>query len=95
MSLSLARGEGGEPTDPELPESDSPTHPSVNSPPSYSSLTEPRVPGAFAMASSFDEQLRIAMELSCREQEELDRSEKQRDEKKRPGRGREYQGSVL
>uniref|UniRef100_A0A8C2JMG4 Ankyrin repeat domain 13 family, member D n=1 Tax=Cyprinus carpio TaxID=7962 RepID=A0A8C2JMG4_CYPCA len=37
------------------------------------SLTEPRAPGAFAVAASFDEQLRIAMELSCREQEELDR----------------------
>uniref|UniRef100_A0A8C1VVY8 Ankyrin repeat domain 13 family, member D n=1 Tax=Cyprinus carpio TaxID=7962 RepID=A0A8C1VVY8_CYPCA len=29
----------------------------------------------FAVATSFDEQLRIAMELSCREQEELDRYE--------------------
>uniref|UniRef100_A0A8C1RTI4 Ankyrin repeat domain 13 family, member D n=1 Tax=Cyprinus carpio TaxID=7962 RepID=A0A8C1RTI4_CYPCA len=35
--------------------------------------SDPRAPGAFAVAASFDEQLRIAMELSCREQEELDR----------------------
>uniref|UniRef100_A0A8C1RT61 Ankyrin repeat domain 13 family, member D n=1 Tax=Cyprinus carpio TaxID=7962 RepID=A0A8C1RT61_CYPCA len=51
----------------------SPSDPALISPPSYSSLTEPRAPGAFAVAASFDEQLRIAMELSCREQEELDR----------------------
>ncbi|XP_041929563.1 ankyrin repeat domain-containing protein 13D isoform X2 [Alosa sapidissima] len=80
LSLSLGGEEGGEATDPALPESGSPTHPSLNSPPSYSSLTEPRVPGAFAMGSSFDEQLRIAMELSCREQEELDRKRREEEE---------------
>uniref|UniRef100_A0A671NAR7 Ankyrin repeat domain-containing protein 13D-like n=1 Tax=Sinocyclocheilus anshuiensis TaxID=1608454 RepID=A0A671NAR7_9TELE len=41
-----------------------PSDPALNSPPCYSSLTEPRVPGAFAVATSFDEQLRMAMELS-------------------------------
>lgn len=72
LSLSLAGGESGE-SDPGLPLS--PSDPALNSPPCYSSLAEPRVPGAFAVATSFDEQLRIAMELSCREQEELDRYE--------------------
>uniref|UniRef100_A0A8C8EQ57 Ankyrin repeat domain-containing protein n=1 Tax=Oncorhynchus tshawytscha TaxID=74940 RepID=A0A8C8EQ57_ONCTS len=45
----------------------------TNSPPSYSSVAEPRMPGAFSVVNSFDEQLRIAMELSCREQEKMDR----------------------
>ncbi|XP_042561167.1 ankyrin repeat domain-containing protein 13D-like [Clupea harengus] len=89
-SLSLGGGDGEEEeeeeeeeeggTDPELPASGSPPHPSVNSPPSYSSLAEPRVPGAVGMATTFDEQLRIAMELSCREQEELDRERREEDE---------------
>lgn len=70
LSLSLAGGESGESdSGPPL----SPSDPALSSPPCYSSLTEPRAPGAFAVASSFDEQLRLAMELSCREQEELDR----------------------
>uniref|UniRef100_A0A8C2JQA6 Ankyrin repeat domain 13 family, member D n=1 Tax=Cyprinus carpio TaxID=7962 RepID=A0A8C2JQA6_CYPCA len=72
LSLSLAGGESGE-SDALRPLS--PSDPALISPPSYSSLTEPRAPGAFAVAASFDEQLRIAMELSCREQEELDRYE--------------------
>lgn len=70
LSLSLTGGDGEE-SDPSQPVS--PPDPSLNSPPCYSSLAEPRAPGAFAVANSFDEQLRIAMELSCREQEELDR----------------------
>ncbi|KAL0176689.1 hypothetical protein M9458_029019, partial [Cirrhinus mrigala] len=60
-SLSFGESDGGQPL--------SPSDPALISPPCYSSLTEPRVPGAFAVATSFDEQLRIAMELSCREQE--------------------------
>uniref|UniRef100_A0A673K156 Ankyrin repeat domain-containing protein n=1 Tax=Sinocyclocheilus rhinocerous TaxID=307959 RepID=A0A673K156_9TELE len=40
----------------------------------------PRAPGAFAVATSFDEQLRMAMELSCREQEELDRKRREEEE---------------
>uniref|UniRef100_A0A674BW90 Ankyrin repeat domain 13D n=1 Tax=Salmo trutta TaxID=8032 RepID=A0A674BW90_SALTR len=38
----------------------------------------PRMPGPFSVVNSFDEQLRIAMELSCREQEKMDR-ERQRE----------------
>lgn len=68
----MAAGEGREIPDPAEPLSGSPDPP-LNSPPSYGSLTDPRAPGAFAVESSFDEQLRLAMELSCREQEELDR----------------------
>ncbi|XP_069047464.1 ankyrin repeat domain-containing protein 13D [Lepisosteus oculatus] len=56
----------------------------VRSPPSYSSLDDPnyaqRMPGAFAVATSFDEQLRIAMELSCLEQEEQDRKRREEEE---------------
>uniref|UniRef100_A0A7N6FCL9 Ankyrin repeat domain-containing protein n=1 Tax=Anabas testudineus TaxID=64144 RepID=A0A7N6FCL9_ANATE len=37
-------------------------------------MTDPRLSGHFGVATSFDEQLRIAMELSCREQEEMDSS---------------------
>lgn len=70
LSLSLTGGDGEE-SDPGQPIS--PPDPNLNSPPCYSLLAEPRAPGAFAVASTFDEQLRIAMELSCREQEELDR----------------------
>uniref|UniRef100_A0A8C1MUX5 Ankyrin repeat domain 13 family, member D n=1 Tax=Cyprinus carpio TaxID=7962 RepID=A0A8C1MUX5_CYPCA len=72
LSLSLA---GGESVESDAGEPLSPSDPALISPPSYSSLTEPRPPGAIAVATSFDEQLRIAMELSCREQEELDRYE--------------------
>uniref|UniRef100_A0A672M8I1 Ankyrin repeat domain 13D n=1 Tax=Sinocyclocheilus grahami TaxID=75366 RepID=A0A672M8I1_SINGR len=42
--------------------------------------SDPRAPGAFAVATSFDEQLRIAMELSCREQEELDGKRREEEE---------------
>ncbi|KAL2077853.1 hypothetical protein ACEWY4_027357 [Coilia grayii] len=80
LSLSLVSGEGGEASDPVPPELGSPLHPAVNSPPSYSSLSESRAPGAFGIATSFDEQLRIAMELSCREQEELDRKRREEEE---------------
>lgn len=72
LSLSLAEEESGE-SEAGLPLSSS--DPAPISPPCYSSLTEPRAPGAFAVSTSFDEQLRIAMELSCREHEELDRYE--------------------
>uniref|UniRef100_A0A4W5QDD3 Ankyrin repeat domain 13D n=1 Tax=Hucho hucho TaxID=62062 RepID=A0A4W5QDD3_9TELE len=41
------------------------------------SVAEPRLLGPFSVANSFDEQLRIAMELSCREQEKMDRSERE------------------
>uniref|UniRef100_A0A672MB82 Ankyrin repeat domain 13D n=1 Tax=Sinocyclocheilus grahami TaxID=75366 RepID=A0A672MB82_SINGR len=74
LSLSLAGEESGE-SDAGQPLS--PSDPALISPPSYISLTEPRAPGAFAVATSFDEQLRIAMELSCREQEELDGREEE------------------
>uniref|UniRef100_A0A7N8XBZ6 Ankyrin repeat domain 13 family, member D n=1 Tax=Mastacembelus armatus TaxID=205130 RepID=A0A7N8XBZ6_9TELE len=43
-------------------------------------MTDPRLSGHFGVATSFDEQLRIAMELSCREQEELDRKQKEEEE---------------
>ncbi|KAI1888212.1 hypothetical protein AGOR_G00182690 [Albula goreensis] len=82
LSLSLATSEGGEetvgPTESGQLEQVSPLDPTVHSPPAYSSLAEPRVPGAFG--SSFDEQLRIAMELSCREQEEMDRKRREEEE---------------
>uniref|UniRef100_A0A3Q3QT34 Ankyrin repeat domain-containing protein n=1 Tax=Monopterus albus TaxID=43700 RepID=A0A3Q3QT34_MONAL len=54
------------------PSSSSPVDLTANSPLSYSTATNPRFSGNFGVASSFDEQLRIAMELSCREQEEMD-----------------------
>lgn len=72
----MAGGEEGEPADPAPPLSVSPSHPGAYSPPSYSSVAEPRMPGPFSVVNSFDEQLRIAMELSCREQEEMDRCER-------------------
>ncbi|XP_045579855.1 ankyrin repeat domain-containing protein 13D isoform X3 [Salmo salar] len=75
LSISLAGGEEG---DPASPLSVSPSDPGANSPPSYSSVAEPRMPGPFSVVNSFDEQLRIAMELSCREQEKMDR-ERQRE----------------
>uniref|UniRef100_A0A8B9K4R6 Ankyrin repeat domain 13 family, member D n=1 Tax=Astyanax mexicanus TaxID=7994 RepID=A0A8B9K4R6_ASTMX len=79
LTLSLAAEEGRELPDPEQPLSGSPD-PSLNSPPAYGSLDDPRAPGAFAVASSFDEQLRLAMELSCREQEEHDRKRREEEE---------------
>ncbi|XP_036406761.1 ankyrin repeat domain-containing protein 13D [Megalops cyprinoides] len=83
LSLSLATSEGGETlgsAEPAQLQPVSPSDPAVHSPPAYSSLAEPRVPGAFAVATSFDEQLRIAMELSCREQEEMDRKRREEEE---------------
>uniref|UniRef100_A0A8C8CZT7 Ankyrin repeat domain-containing protein n=1 Tax=Oncorhynchus tshawytscha TaxID=74940 RepID=A0A8C8CZT7_ONCTS len=62
LSISLAGGKEGEPADPAPPLSVSP-----------SSVAEPRLPRPFPGGNSFDEQLRIAMDLSCREQEEMDR----------------------
>lgn len=73
LSISLASREGEDTADPSQPSSVSPLEPSANSPLSYSAVTDPRLSGHFEVASSFDEQLRIAMELSCREQEEMDR----------------------
>lgn len=60
-------------SDPSQPSSVSPLDPGANSPLSYDTATDPRLSGQFGVASSFDEQLRMAMELSCREQEEIDR----------------------
>uniref|UniRef100_A0A4W5RMD2 Ankyrin repeat domain 13 family, member D n=1 Tax=Hucho hucho TaxID=62062 RepID=A0A4W5RMD2_9TELE len=80
LSISLAGGEEGEPADPAPPLSVSPSHPGAYSPPSYSSVAELRLPGPFPMANSFDEQLRIAMELSCREQEEMDRARQEEED---------------
>ncbi|XP_038849731.1 ankyrin repeat domain-containing protein 13D [Salvelinus namaycush] len=80
LSISLAGGEEGEPADPAPPLSVSPLHPGAYSPPSYSSVAEPRLPGPFPGANSFDEQLRIAMELSCREQEEMDRARQEEED---------------
>ncbi|XP_060741873.1 ankyrin repeat domain-containing protein 13D isoform X1 [Tachysurus vachellii] len=78
LSLSLAGGESGE-APAQSPPGSSPD-PALNSPPSYNSLADPRVTGAFAVATSFDEQLRLAMELSCREQEEQDRKRREEEE---------------
>ncbi|XP_063046451.1 ankyrin repeat domain-containing protein 13D isoform X1 [Engraulis encrasicolus] len=83
LSLSLVSGEdGGEASDPAPlePSGLPPPHPAVNSLPSYASLGESREPGGFGLGSSFDEQLRMAMELSCREQEELDRTKREEEE---------------
>uniref|UniRef100_A0A8C7T8W2 Ankyrin repeat domain 13 family, member D n=1 Tax=Oncorhynchus mykiss TaxID=8022 RepID=A0A8C7T8W2_ONCMY len=65
---------------PALPLSVSPSHPGAYSPPSYSSVAEPRLPGPFPGGNSFDEQLRIAMDLSCREQEEMDRARQEEED---------------
>uniref|UniRef100_A0A4W6DIA8 Ankyrin repeat domain 13D n=1 Tax=Lates calcarifer TaxID=8187 RepID=A0A4W6DIA8_LATCA len=73
LSISLASREGEDTADPSQPSSVSPLDPTANSPLSYSAVTDPRLSGHFGVATSFDEQLRLAMELSCREQEELDR----------------------
>uniref|UniRef100_A0A672IVL3 Ankyrin repeat domain-containing protein n=1 Tax=Salarias fasciatus TaxID=181472 RepID=A0A672IVL3_SALFA len=73
LSISLASREGEDMADPSQPSSVSPLDPTANSPLSYNAVTDPRLSGHFGVATSFDEQLRIAMELSCREQEEMDR----------------------
>ncbi|TMS17590.1 Ankyrin repeat domain-containing protein 13D [Larimichthys crocea] len=80
LSISLASREGDDMADPSQPSSISPLDPTANSPLSYSTVTDPRLSGNFGVASSFDEQLRIAMELSCREQEEIDRQQKEEEE---------------
>uniref|UniRef100_A0AAX7SEE9 Ankyrin repeat domain-containing protein n=1 Tax=Astatotilapia calliptera TaxID=8154 RepID=A0AAX7SEE9_ASTCA len=79
LSISLASREGEEMADPSQPSSVSPLDPTANSPLSYSTVTDPRLSAHYGVATSFDEQLRIAMELSCREQEEIDRWEWRRD----------------
>ncbi|MEQ2205362.1 hypothetical protein XENOCAPTIV_022142, partial [Xenoophorus captivus] len=73
LSISLASREGEDTADPSLPSSVSPLDSASNPPLSYSAATDPRLSGHFGVATSFDEQLRLAMELSCREQEETDR----------------------
>lgn len=73
LSISLANREGDGMADTSQPSSVSPLDPTANSPLSYSTVTDPRLSGHLGVVSSFDEQLRIAMELSCREQEEMDR----------------------
>lgn len=79
LSISLVNREGEDTADPSQPASVSPSDPTptANSPLSYSTVTDPRLSGHFGVASSFDEQLRIAMEMSCREQEEIDRKQKE------------------
>jgi len=73
LSISLASREGEDAADPSQPASVSPLDPAANSPLSYNAVTDPRLSGDFGVATSFDEQLRFAMELSCREHEEMDR----------------------
>nr|XP_057918797.1 ankyrin repeat domain-containing protein 13D [Doryrhamphus excisus] len=82
LSLSLAgRGGADDAQNPGQPPADPPaSDPAANYPSSYSTATEPPLPGQLGAASSFDEQLRIAMELSCREQEESDRKRKEEEE---------------
>ncbi|XP_054648737.1 ankyrin repeat domain-containing protein 13D isoform X2 [Dunckerocampus dactyliophorus] len=82
LSISLAsRGGADDTQNPSLPPADSPSlDATANYPVSYNTATEPPLPGQLGVASSFDEQLRIAMELSCREQEELDRKRKEEEE---------------
>ncbi|XP_077466306.1 ankyrin repeat domain-containing protein 13D [Stigmatopora argus] len=80
LSISLAsREEGDEVQEPTPPAADSPSDPGTN-PPSYDAAGEPALSGPLGGASNFDEQLRIAMELSCREQEEIDRKQKEEEE---------------
>ncbi|KAI4819651.1 hypothetical protein KUCAC02_004891 [Chaenocephalus aceratus] len=75
LSISLSSREGEDTADPSQPAPVSPSDPPADSPLSYSAVTNPRLSGHFGMATSFDEQLRLAMEISCREQEEIDRRE--------------------
>ncbi|KAK5864757.1 hypothetical protein PBY51_015972 [Eleginops maclovinus] len=77
LSISLSSREGEDTADPSQTASVSPSEPSADSPLSYSTVTNPRLSGHFGMATSFDEQLRLAMEMSCREQEEMDRKQKE------------------
>uniref|UniRef100_A0A8D3CLH5 Ankyrin repeat domain 13 family, member D n=1 Tax=Scophthalmus maximus TaxID=52904 RepID=A0A8D3CLH5_SCOMX len=80
LSISLASREGEDAADPSQPSSISPMDPTANSPLPYSTGTEPQLSGHLGAASSFDEQLRMAMELSCKEHEEMDRKQKEEDE---------------
>lgn len=77
LSISLSSREGEDTAEPSQPPSVSPSDPPADSPLSYSAVTNPRLSGHFGMATSFDEQLRLAMEISCREQEEIDREQKE------------------
>ncbi|XP_023653163.1 ankyrin repeat domain-containing protein 13D [Paramormyrops kingsleyae] len=83
LSHSLAVTDGGDTLGLEEPQNPQPVpspDQAVHYPPSYSSLTDQRDPGVVGMATSFDEQLRIAMELSCRDQEEMDRKRQEEEE---------------
>ncbi|XP_061690015.1 ankyrin repeat domain-containing protein 13D isoform X2 [Syngnathoides biaculeatus] len=81
LSLSLAsRGRGDDAQAHSQPSLDSHLDPVTNYPLSYNTESEPPLSGHFGGARGFDEQLRIAMELSCREQEEIDRKRKEEEE---------------
>ncbi|KAK5897011.1 hypothetical protein CesoFtcFv8_010114 [Champsocephalus esox] len=77
LSISLSSREGEDTADPSQPAPVSQFDPPADSPLSYSAVTNPRLSGHFGMATSFEEQLRLAMEISCREQEEMDRNQKE------------------
>ncbi|TNN81959.1 Ankyrin repeat domain-containing protein 13D [Liparis tanakae] len=83
LTISLGSAEGDDAAAaPEQPAAVSPSDPTptADSPLSYSTGTNPRLSGHFGAASSFDEQLRIAMEMSCREHEEIDRRQKEEED---------------
>lgn len=80
LSISLASKEGEDAADPSQLSSVSPLEPSATSPLSYSAVTDQRLSGHLSAASSFDEQLRMAMELSCQEQEEMNRQLREEDD---------------
>ncbi|XP_072293862.1 ankyrin repeat domain-containing protein 13D isoform X2 [Eucyclogobius newberryi] len=82
LSISLPGQEGQDGSAADLNQSTSatPEEPGANSPLSLSSGGDPRLSGQFGVAASFDEQLRFAMELSCREQEETDRKHKEEED---------------
>ncbi|XP_040029627.2 ankyrin repeat domain-containing protein 13D [Gasterosteus aculeatus] len=84
LTISLASREGGDTAEPHQPAAASPSDPgadrAANPPFSFGTEADPRPPGHFGAASSFDEQLRIAMEMSCREQEEMHRKQKEEED---------------
>lgn len=82
LSISLAsrEGDGEDMADPSQPSPVSPLDPIATSPLSFNAVTDPRLSGHFGVASNFDEQLRLAMELSCREQDEIDRKRKEEED---------------
>ncbi|KAF6726703.1 Ankyrin repeat domain-containing protein 13D [Oryzias melastigma] len=80
LTLSLANRDGEDTADSNQSSSVSPLDPAASPPLPYDTTGEPRVSENFGVASSFDEQMRIAMELSCREQEEMDRKQKEEEE---------------